>query len=288
MASKNTTKLNNGATVNTEKSIFETMAKAIAAMHAQNNPKAITKDFAAGCGIPENHFKSWELWVKRLYEIAHPWGAKYNDKNIPDAELEKIEGDVFPIWRQLVRVGDSEEGGYRNVFIRKMDAAKICDFSVKNGKSKNGSIDVTTGLKTFRREIECLLGKRMAQNSALTEDEYETMTKYEKAVKTIETTQNRLFGYERDGKDHKGLKDTLADAEAEVIKMRTFALSYPGTTEANVDANPLMSEYLKNVETIKSQIKQAEATIKKAEETKKKLAKSYAEIIAKIKPIEAE
>lgn len=290
MASKNTTtKLNKEATVNTEKSIFATMAKAIANMHAQNNGKAITKDFAAGCGVPENHFKSWELWVKRLYEVAAPWGIKYNDKKVSDEELQTIYKGIFPIWRQLVRVGDSEEGGYKNLFIRESDAIRICTYTVKDGKSKVGSIDVAVGLKTFRRNIECLLGKRLAQNAALTEDEYETMVKYEKAVSTIEKTKNRLEGYERDGKEYKGLRTLKAEAEANLVKMRALALSLGGSIkEAEIDQNPIMSGYLAAVTNIESQIKQAEATIKQAEETKKKTAKEYKEIMAKIKPIEEE
>ena len=280
-----TTKLNNEVTTNT--SIFATMAKPIAVMHKANNTKAISKDFAAGCGVPENHYKSWELWIKRLYDAAAPWGIKYNDKNVKDEELAEIYKSIFPIWRQLVRVGDSEEGGYKNLFIRESDAVRICGFTVKDGKSKVGSIDVAVGIKAFRRDVECLLGKRLAQNAALTESEYETVVKFEKAVQTIDKTTKRLYGYERDGKDIKGLKDILAEAEAELIKMRAFALTLAKDyKEADIDNHPLMAGYVQAVKDAETNVKQAETTISKAQETKKKLAKDYKEIMAKLKPIE--
>lgn len=274
-AKTNTTKAEEATT------IFQKMAKAVFMAHKANNAKAISKDFAAGCGVGDVTYGSWVRWIDGLYEAAAPWGQKFNDKKVTNEELTKIYAEIFPIWRKLVTVGQTEIGGHKNLFVRESDVARICSLTIKHGKTDNGSVDVIVGKTVFRREIETLLGIRLAQNNAMTDADYELVSKYDKAVKNKTKAENRLEGYERDGKKVEGLKETLSKVEKVYEDMKTILIS------AKMEAdNPLIAGYKKAVDDVKSQITQAEKQISGADDYIKKNKKEYTAIMAKIKPIE--
>lgn len=273
-------------------SIFMGITPAIIRMHEMNNNKAISKDFAAGCGCGEIAYDSWVRHIDELYDIVAPWAEKFNDKKSNDEELQAIYKAIFPKWRQICRVGEVECNGHNNMFVRESDANYICTKAMKDGVSANGSIDVVAGKKVFRKAIERLLGIRLAQNAITTEAEYDLIRAYEKAVSNKEKAENRLDGYTKGGKEVPGLRAALKDAEKVLEDMKQLVINTPKTEEEraeakkNIDQNPIIGAYAKAVADINSQIGQAEKQLKNAETFIKEKKKEYLAIMAKIKPIE--
>lgn len=267
-------------------SILKGMKQALVMAHNTNNTKAISKDFAAGCGIADNVFESWVGWIESLHYAVAPWVQKFNDKDITDDELKEIYGKVFPILRQLAKVDDTP------LFIRESDAVRICGFAAKHGKTANGSVDVLVGKVAFRREIETMLGIRLAQNEVLVEDDYDVIVKYEKAMQNQEKAENRLEGYERNGQHVKGLKEQLEEANKIYVDMKAVA-GITKEIEAKLkkekknlfEAYPIITGYMQRVVDLEADIKGTEARIEKAKETQKKLKTKYKEIMGKIAEI---
>lgn len=258
-------------------SILKDMKQALINAHNTNNVKAISKDFAAGSGVSEKAYTSWVTWIESLHYVVTPWVEKFNDKNIKDEELQEIYKAVFPILRQLTKVDDK-------LFVRDSDAVKFCGFAAKHGKSGNGTVDVLVGKTAFRREIEAELGIRIAQNEVLSEDNYDVIIKYEKAVSNQEKAENRLNGYERNGAKVEGLKEQLKKAEDDVAKITALTIEM-GADKKTVSSSPIIAGYVKVVDDLKSDITNTEKRIEKAKETIKKLGKQYKEIMAKISEI---
>lgn len=273
-------------------SIFMGITPAIIRMHEMNNNKAISKDFAAGCGCGEIAYDSWVRHIDELYEVVAPWAAKFNDKTATDEELQTIYKAVFPKWRMICRVGEVECNGHTNMFVRESDAVDICRSAKKYGKSANGSIDVATGKKAFRKEIETMIGIRLAQNAITSDTEYDLIRAYEKAVSNKEKAENRLDGYTKGGKEVPGLRAALKDAEKVLEDMKQLMINTSKTdkekeeAKKNIDQNPIIGAYAKAVTDINSQIGQAEKQLKNAETFIKEKKKDYLAIMAKIKPIE--
>lgn len=288
----NGTKKNNVTTGEKKvESIFMAITPAIVRMHELGNNKAISKDFAAGCGAGETAYVSWVKHIDDLYEIVAPWAAKFNDKKATDEEIAEIYKAVFPKWRMISRVGEEECNGHNNMFVRESDAVRICNFAMKHGKTDKGSIDVATGKKVFRKEIETMLGIRLAQNAIMTDTDYDLVKSYEKAVSNKEKAENRLEGYTRGGKEVKGLREALKDAEKVLEDMKLAIIGMGADDKAKaeikktIDQNPIIGAYAKTVTDINSQIGQAEKQLKNAETFIKEKKKDYDAIMAKIEKI---
>lgn len=265
-------------TIKTE-SILKAMKGALVMAHNTNNARAISKDFCAGCGVPENVYESWVTWIKLLHEAVTPWVTKFNDKDVTDEELQEIYKAVFPILRQLKRVDDK-------LFLRESDAIRICGFAAKHGKTANGSVDVAMGAKAFRREIETMLGIRIAQSAVLTEDEYGVITKYESAENNLEKAQNKLNGVERNGKEVKGLIDKLAEATKTLNDMKAL-VNVPDDVKNDdlVAKYPVLAGYVKAVKDLESDKKNTEKRIKETEDYLKENKAKYGEVLAKVNKI---
>lgn len=271
----------------TNNSILKEMKQALINAHNTNNAKAISKDFAAGSGVSERAFTSWTTWIESLHVAVTPWVQKFNDKDITDAELQEIYNKVFPILKQLAKVDKTP------LFIRESDAVRICGFAAKHGKTANGSVDVLVGKVAFRREIETMLGIRLAQNEVLIEDDYDKIVKYERAVKNKEKAEARLDGYTNaKGVKVVGLREQLEEAKKIYVDMKAIAGITP-EIEADLKKNkknlfeayPIIAGYMTTVDNLDNQIKSTEGNIDKAKETIKKLGKDYKEIMAKIAEI---
>lgn len=269
--------------MSTKTSILKGMKCALINAHNSNNAKAISKDFAAGSGTPEKVFNSWCTWVETLHYKVTPWAEKWNDGKVTDAEINAIYDEVMPILRQLERVDDK-------LFLRSNEVGAICKMVHDFGKSENGSIDVVKGKVAFRRQIETMIGNRIAQNEAVTEDEYKVITKYDSAVKNQEKAENRLNGYtDKKGALVKGLRDQLKEAEKIYADMK-IACGITAKIEADLkkakknlyDEYPVITGYMEKVIELENAVKSTEGQISKCKETIQKYGKQYKELMAKI------
>ena len=259
--------------------ILKDMKQALINAHNNNNAKAISKDFAEGSGVSERSYTSWVTWCDTLHYKLSPWAEKYNNGEIPDAELNKFLDEAMPILKQMAKVD-------AKLFIRTNDATflvgKVHDF----GKSANGTLDVVKGKVAFRRQIEAMLGNRIAAADAVSEDDYDIIIKYEKAEKNIAKANDRLNGYVNPkGEKIVGLKEKLEEAEkkADSIKksiITTYAKFNAVPTDKDLKEDEGMALAMANVEALKDTIKSTEGQISKAKETKKKTEKKYKELMA--------
>ena len=267
--------------MSTNNSILKEMKQPLINAHNNNNAKAISKDFATGSGVSERAYTSWCTWIETLYIKVTPWAEKWNNGDCSDEEIQAIMDEVIPILKQLSRVDDK-------LFVRINDVGAICKMAHQFGKSTNGSVDVVMGKVAFRRQIETMIGNRLAKNAALTEDDYDIVIKYDRAVANKEKAENRLNGYiDAKGAKVVGLKEQLEEAEkkADSIKksiIATYAKFNAVPTDKDLKEDEGMALAMANVETLKNTIKSVEGNISKAKETIKKHGKKYKEIMANI------
>lgn len=261
--------------------ILQDMRSALINAHNSNNAKAISKDFAAGSGVSEKSYTSWTNWCDNLYYKLAPWAEKYNDAKIPDAELNQFLDDAMPILKVMTKVDDK-------LFVRANDAiflvGKVHDF----GKSADGTLDVVRGKVAFRRQVEAMLGCRIAGNAAVTEADYDTVVKYEKAEANIDKAQLRLDGYTNaKGEKVVGLKERLEEATKVCNDMKKIA-GITDEIEKKLkkekkqldEAYPLIAAYIQAAAEAEEAVKSAEGQITKCKETMAKLGKKYKEIMA--------
>ncbi len=272
--------------MSTNNSILVEMKQALINAHNANNAKAISKDFAAGSGVSEKAFTSWTTWIDELHAKVLPWVEKWNNGKVSDEEIQATYDDIMPILRQIQRVDDK-------LFIRTNDIGAICKMCHEFGKSLNGTVDVANGKRAFRRQIEAMVGNRIAQNEVLSEDDYGIIVKYDRAVKNRDKAELRLEGYtDAKGAKVKGLKEQLEEATKVYNDMKKIAGITP-EIEAELkkakknlfDEYPIVAGYMATVVNLENTIKSTEGNIDNAKETIKKLEKDYKKLMAKIKEV---
>lgn len=258
-------------------SILKGMKDVLIKAHNTNNAKAISKDFAAGAGVDEKVFTSWCTWIETLHVKVTPWAEAWNNGDVSDDDINKIYDDVMPVLKQLSRVDNK-------LFLRTNEVGAICKMAHEFGKSDNGSIDVVRGKVAFRRQIETMIGNRIAQNEAVTEDDYKIILKYDSAVKNQKKAEDRLNGYtDKRGAAVIGLKDRLKEAEKTLDDMKKLVKVKEDTKDDDLCKEyPILSGYVATVNGLKADIKSAEGQIDRAKTTIKENKKKYQELMSKI------
>lgn len=260
-------------------SILRSMKQALTMAHNTNNRRAISRDFAAGCGVPEDVYNTWVTRINSIHYHIAPWIEKFNNKDVTDEELKVIYDKIFPELKALAKVDD------KPLFIRESDVAYLCGKAHTEGASANGSVDVLVGQKAFRRKVEFMFGNRLAQNEVLKEDDYDIIVKYERAVSNKEKAENRLDGYiKADGTEVEGLRTKLTKAKETLEQMKALAVEM-GADKKTIKDNPIISGYVGAVDQYIADIKSAEGNLTKSEKTINELGKKYKELMGKISKI---
>lgn len=262
--------------------ILTDMRVALGAARRLNNKKPISAEFVAGnpqCKNPKAVYTAWIGAITDIYKVIQPWAVGFNDANVANESLENVYAKVCPMWTALSNEVDPK------MFVRTNDVHRLLSFSLKHGSTLKGSIDVEVGLTNFRREVETMMGIRIAQSAVLTNDEYELVTKVDKATTNLEKAENRLNGYlDAKGTHIDGLKDkleTAKNAHEEACKM-AIKLGLP---KKEIENHPLLKPYEDAINTITADITKTEKKIAEYKNTIKENSKEYDKIMAKINEI---
>lgn len=257
--------------------ILADMRTALAVARKLNNKKAISEEILIGNPKTSDNarkiFLAWTKAIDDIYAKVTPWALKFNDKSATDEELQQIYADVMPMWAALK--------GDEKIFIRSNDVHRILGFALKVGKTTKGSVDVATGKTEFRKSIETMLGIRLSQSEVLTEDEFKTISRYDKAVSNLDKAEARLKGYTgTDGKYEPGLEEQLKDAKGKLEEIQALIAGHKDLLES-----PIIAGYEKTVADLESKVKQTKASIKKYKDTIADLKDDYKTAMDKIATI---
>ena len=268
-----------------KKETMKAMIVALKTMHAQCNPRAISKDFAAGTGCSEAVFTGWkDLIEKQLYPVALEWATKQNNQEVPEAELDAAYTKISEVWRTLCEIGE-ESDIHPHLFIRNTDAAKIGSYAVQYGWSINGTVEAAVTTKRFRQLMESFLGVRMAQNAVLTSTEYDELSKYDSTSVALTKANDKLNGYERNGKTVPGAIAKLNEAETKLESMKE-AMKALGVKPEEIEDHPLLTGYKDAVVSASKAISSLKKSIEDAEAYLKEHKNKYDAICAKIAQIQ--
>ena len=266
----------------TATTILADMRVALGAARKLNNKKPISADFVAGnplCKNPKAVYTAWVGAITDIYKVIQPWAIGFNDANVTNETLENVYAKVCPMWTALNNDVDPK------MFVRTNDVHRLLSFSLRHGSTLKGSIDVEAGLTNFRKEVETMMGIRIAQSAVLTNDEYELITKVDKATANLEKAENRLNGYtDAKGQHVDGLQDKLETAKDALKNAVEMAIKL-GVPKKDIEENPLFKPYTDDVEAIENDITKTKKKIADYKVTIKENSKEYDKIMAKVNEI---
>lgn len=274
------------AKTNNATSNLGTMKDAIIEARKQGNRRAISKADLEKVNVTEQSLANWEAYVEELRLAAMEYVDLTEKQTASDDEIQVALGAVYAIWRRLLKEGTEKEFDAR-FFIRKSDIGRIahlCGERIHRSTKFNAQL-VHAEKADFRKNIETIIGIRMAGNGVLNDDDRDTMVKYEQAQNTIKAKSEALDGFKKGKETILGLKAKKTAADAALVKANEFVETYKLTGEAK---DAYLKGFQNAVDTLKADIDDAEAKLKEAKKTEKELKKAYTALGKKLNMVGAE
>lgn len=242
------------------------MRNAIAKAHILNNRKAINRDEAFMAGATEERFNQWVVWVDNLRDVVSEYVRIKHVKSTSQKELDLARGRIFPAWRTILKVGE-EDIFHPNMFVRESDVDSLVGYCETFMSTTKGTQLTTTTKVIFRKQVEALLGCRMAGNAVLVDQDRDDLSEFYKAEKSLASANKRLAGYtNNEGKYMPGINDKLKAAKkskAEAVEM----LASMGMSDEDIKVNKFVVNYDNMISDLETQKKAAEGVIKTATNT---------------------
>ena len=249
------------------------------------NSRALSKQDFEEVGLAEQALTQWSAFVEELREVSNAYIDLAQDPNAKDAAITAAQGKVWAEWRKVLKQGTEKEFSEK-MFVRKADVIFISGLcGTKFQKTATAKVLAHQTATDFRRNIETLIGIRMAGNAILSDADRDVITAYEAAVRTVSSRTDALNGYTRGKNKVQGLNDKLAAQEAVLKKTKA---SYDKVKMPAEMQEELLKPLTEAIKATNADIKAAKDAIAKAKKTIASNEDSYKKIMEKIRPIAGE
>lgn len=263
------------------------MRPALIAAHKLNNRKAITEEIAISAGVTKEKLDEWRTLVEDLRKVVAECNNLRHKEESTSEQITVAKGQIYPKWRKVCKCGESEKDKsfHSRWFIRPEDVDSLIGFDEKFYATEVGTQMGHATPSMFRKYVESLIGWRITGNNMLTDKDRDDLLEYEKAKKTVKTSEERLDGYMKKDVHIKGLVEKIEDMENQ-IKLVKDTLRQLGQTEEEIAESPIVASFKTQLKVLKAEKESTDKAKASAEETVRKLKKRAEEIYATLKLIE--
>lgn len=261
-----------------------TIKAVIAYAHDElHNKRALKEADFNEVGLSGQAFEQWEAYVEDLRKDVCEYNRVAQAQDSTDKAIQTALGRVWSSWRAVLKEGT--EGDFNsNFFVRKADATMIANFAgLKAMDTARGKQFTNHGKADFRRNVETVIGIRMAGNALLSDDDRDLIEAYEGALKAIKRNTDALEGTkDKKGNPIPGLRALAVIAENNVKKEEGFCDKYNVSAEEREDR---LSSFKARLKDAQDAVKDAEKALKTAEKTKEDKEEDYNSVIALLKSV---
>lgn len=249
------------------------------------NSRALSDQDFEEVGLTKQAKTQWEMFVEELRQVSNAYIDLAQDPNARGQQISAAEGKVWAEWRRVLKQG-TEKDFSEKMFIRKADVVFISGLcGTKFQKTATAKVLAHQTATDFRRNIETLIGIRMAGNSILSDTDRDIIVTYEAACRTLQSRTDALNGYTRGKNKVEGLYSKF-NAQRQVL-LRTKE-SYDKVNMPQEMQEELLTGLREAIKATEADIKAAKEAITKAKKTIKKTEEAYQKIMNCIKPIAGE
>ena len=245
--------------------------KAIINAHNICNHTAITAEDA---GVSKQTFTQYKEHMENLREATREFmQVTQNDPRQISNEADKARNEIYKAWRGLLSYVFEKD--YTNPLLARAgmsEWAVACAKQNVNTKLRGSQIGVKSS-GNFRREIERLLGIRIAQNAMLSDKEVKLIEKYESAERNAKNANVRLNG--KKGKlgltgNKAALEDEVTRAEKDLENTKAMMSKYMGNNDPMLVEmrEAFLASRTNKVEEAKKAVEDIDKLIKTVEKSK--------------------
>lgn len=195
---------------------FNAIRPLIVIAHNNGNKKPISKDMVDGAGIDARYFTQWQADVKALQKTVEDYvdkrkNGRFNAK-ISDGDIYAARERIFPKWKEILHCAEKEKE-IRELHVNEADVEDLIGFAWKFMDSGVGTAECHVDERVFRKQVESLVGCMIAEREILTDKERDTLDKYLRATKKIQSCIDTLSELETAKKDWELKKSELPESE---------------------------------------------------------------------------
>lgn len=268
----------NAQTINTG---LTQIKDAIIQAHNLNNRAAISKEDCIDLGCSEQAFDQWEAYVDGLRVLVNEYIDESLRKDSTDQKVAKAADKVYASWKDVLNqsLGADYDKAW---FVRKTDTAWLLRCGAKDVNTVFGSQYGHHEKKAFRRNVERLIGCRLASNEVLSDSDAAIIKEYDGAVSREAALKKRLEGYKKGDEVVMGLKQKVDTLKAEQERRRAEYAKFV----APEFLEKALGGYAKQIVDAEKQLKDCKKNIAAAQQTQKDKKADYDAVMAKINKIE--
>ena len=237
------TKANGNKTTATN---FDAMRPVLVGMHNLCNKKAITPEYAEAFGSDGAALNIWAGNIRILWEKCYQYTSKRSarrfDNTITEEVLAPLRDEVFTAWKTLIASNKKAN----QLPVDAYDVEALTEFSWRFMGTDNGTVEAINAEKSFRLDVEKLVGVKIARNEMLSDEDRNTLKAYKAAVKGEE-------------------KAKAVIAEQDTI-LKNYEITLAGLSKAEVTYKEFIDKMMKESKKVK-----AEAEARQSENAEKAL-----------------
>lgn len=170
-----------------------TMYPAIVAAHNANNTRAITEKNCEDLGIGKDHLDQFIKECNELRKAVVAYVvAKHDHKmEFKDKEKTALRNKIFPLWKTMLESGEVSCFA-KELHVSSFDIDSLVGYGEMFVGSASGTQIAATTEQVFRKNVESLLGCRVAKNSVLSDADRDVLKIFSSATRTISSGEKDM------------------------------------------------------------------------------------------------
>jgi hypothetical protein len=189
---------------------FNEMRKVIVLAHNSSNNKAISKDMVAGAGVGAEFFEWWKNDTKKLQNAVWTYvklkkNQRNGDNDITDEAIKNAYEMIFPLWKEILATGERSKVA-KELHVQLSDVEDLIGFVWDFMPTTRGTVEHQVTDNQFRKKVESLLGCIIAKNAVLNDNDRDILKDYQKYIRVIDQTKERIAELETSKKNLEDMK----------------------------------------------------------------------------------
>lgn len=214
---------------------FNGMKKALIVAHNNNNRSAINNKIIEEAGVSKAVLDVWIEDIEALRKACVKYNTLSHDYSVNHdkaykSKCTKARNEVYSHYKDMLAAGEDTSDSH-NLITSDADVELVIGWALAFGASSVGTTMVNASEYAFRKNVEKLIGCKMAENSVLSDADRDAINAYRKACtsykkyqdlvstldKQLDVYNNIIEKCSEDAKDiiAKSLEDAIKATKAE-------------------------------------------------------------------------
>jgi len=169
---------------------FEKLQQMLLIARENGNKNALSLKSFKEAGISEVIFNTYKKDIEKLYNSAVEYVTYKHSKEVDSKKLNTLSSKIFTYYKIVIDYTKAED---ETIFVCNKDVEDIVSFTSKFMNDEDGlKNNAINSVNMFRKNIEIMLGIKLANKEVLTEEEARIIRAKRNLTKKVNTLQDKI------------------------------------------------------------------------------------------------